>query len=380
MLDDATDYERIDMTDFADFISGGVLPVRDNRGDGSWRALKYEDLLFLLESVHERRMAFCESYPSQDKGGWPAYLAQNFMPPSSRRLDVRPVQRIYRELRELALDASAGYVWAVASFCNPDLEIPTDGSVTEASSVNAAHTFGERKAACESSDAPDIFAPPLDPQSGKYIGGALSDRTVLKGDVLRRCYWLVKRLTRVMYSETSITDTEAGPPNFGAYDLIGWSFGGATPERQSQRVSGVPMSIYSVSRSRDSNYTTSHVANFTWSRPRTVSHLKSAAAVFVLEYSHGSTNRWFAIPLRCAVQGDAIADVHMDRATADYMARRVLAAVGRPYVAEGSRPDHLEEQEGETVYLSGVSVICDLELPAEVNSAGWNWAPGVGGE
>ena len=56
MITSVSEYECVNVTnpDLSGFITGDILPVRDNRGDGSWRAMKYEDLLFLQEAMTER--------------------------------------------------------------------------------------------------------------------------------------------------------------------------------------------------------------------------------------------------------------------------------------------------------------------------------------
>lgn len=59
MITSASGYECLNVTnpDLSGFITGDILPVRDNRGDGSWRAMRYEDLLFLQEAMAEREWA-----------------------------------------------------------------------------------------------------------------------------------------------------------------------------------------------------------------------------------------------------------------------------------------------------------------------------------
>ena len=57
MLDDASRYECLDVAGLEGFITGGIMPERDLRNDGSWRAMKYEDLLFLKEAYLERGAA-----------------------------------------------------------------------------------------------------------------------------------------------------------------------------------------------------------------------------------------------------------------------------------------------------------------------------------
>lgn len=57
MLNDASKYECLDVTGLEGFITGGIMPKRDTNGDGSWRAMKYEDLLFLKEAYLERGAA-----------------------------------------------------------------------------------------------------------------------------------------------------------------------------------------------------------------------------------------------------------------------------------------------------------------------------------
>ncbi len=57
MLDDASKYECLDVTGLEGFITGDIMPKRDLRKDGSWRAMRYEDLLFLREAYLERGAA-----------------------------------------------------------------------------------------------------------------------------------------------------------------------------------------------------------------------------------------------------------------------------------------------------------------------------------
>lgn len=68
MLDSANKYRCLDMTGLESFVTGGIMPVRDLRKDGSWRALKYEDMLFLAEAKRERQH-------------WKALPAERYSPP-----------------------------------------------------------------------------------------------------------------------------------------------------------------------------------------------------------------------------------------------------------------------------------------------------------
>lgn len=376
MLDTASDYEQLDVAGLARFIKGDVWPVREVRGDGSWRAMKYEDLLFLLEAVRERGIVRYENHDEQNFEYWKQWLAQNFSPANAPRFEVPPIQRIYRQLREWATDPHSGLVWSSSFFVNPDVTIPADGTVVEVNQGDSI--FGERTSACEEADAPDIFALPYDEATHRYIGGALGDRVALKGDTMRRCFWLVKRLTRSAYNQT-----DSHLPEYGSHDMIQWAYypedteetDYPEDEREVQRMSGRPSTLWGIARTRVS-WSTAHAANVTWSRPRKTSHLANATAVFRLQYSHtGSADRFFGMPLRCTVQDGRITDERMGDATADYMASRVLAKVGRPYVADGEKPTHLAVRENESVSLVGVRVLCDHEFPAEVNSTGWEWTP-----
>ncbi len=54
MLNSAADYKCVDVTGLEGFITGDPLPKRDIRADGSRRAVKYEDALFLAEAWEER--------------------------------------------------------------------------------------------------------------------------------------------------------------------------------------------------------------------------------------------------------------------------------------------------------------------------------------
>ena len=66
MLDSASGYECLDMTGLDWAITGNIMPKRDAQKDGSWRAMKYEDLLFLKEAYQERLQA---SYSVVGGGG-----------------------------------------------------------------------------------------------------------------------------------------------------------------------------------------------------------------------------------------------------------------------------------------------------------------------
>lgn len=55
MIDSASNYKEMDVSTLSGFISGGIFPVRKKKIDGSWRRLKYEDLLFLKEGKLERK-------------------------------------------------------------------------------------------------------------------------------------------------------------------------------------------------------------------------------------------------------------------------------------------------------------------------------------
>ena len=52
MINSVAGYEMVDVTGLGRFVTGGILPVREG---GARRALKYEDLLFLMEGKLERQ-------------------------------------------------------------------------------------------------------------------------------------------------------------------------------------------------------------------------------------------------------------------------------------------------------------------------------------
>jgi hypothetical protein len=54
MLTSADQYRYINASSVADYITGDIMPVRDTRGDDSWKILKYEDPIFLKEAYLER--------------------------------------------------------------------------------------------------------------------------------------------------------------------------------------------------------------------------------------------------------------------------------------------------------------------------------------
>ena len=78
MLDSASGYECLDMTGLDWAITGNIMPKRDAQKDGSWRAMKYEDLLFLKEAYQERLQA---SYSVVRGGGGGGYFPYKQEPP-----------------------------------------------------------------------------------------------------------------------------------------------------------------------------------------------------------------------------------------------------------------------------------------------------------
>lgn len=318
MISSASGYEWVNVTPLSGFIMGDIMPVRDNRGDGSWRRLKYEDLLFLMEAQLER-------------ANW-RYAAS---------ASVTPLGRALRRL----LTLNQG-IWPSASgwvneYLDREAAMPTGIVATTSSAAIPA--------ACGIGAAPFAARP------------SSSSLRQLKADELRRMFYNVKLATRTV---TSVTDQDLatswtgttvytqsdGSSNSGnpvaRWGLL-WNHGNAT------RV-GSPYIVISITYK-------SEIATYPHA---------TAATLLVKVHSRftksGGGEFYDIVALPCSVSAGAIAVPSLSG-----IAQQIAALHGLNYT---TAPGYITTGGGD-INITDMALVVDHEFPAEINSVNWNWSP-----
>lgn len=318
MISSAIGYEWVNVAGLSSFITGDILPVRDNRGDGSWQRLKYEDLLFLMEAQLER-------------ANW------RYAPSAS----VTPLGRALN--RTLTINQG---IWPSASgwvneYLDREAAMPT-GIVATTSSATIP-------AACGIGAAPFAARP------------ANNYQRLLAADDIRTMFYNVKLATRTVTSVTAQdlatswtgttvytqSDGSSGPPSnpFPSWGAL-WSHGNAT------RV-GSPYDVISITYK-------SQIATYPHA---------SAATLLVKVYSFTSSSTvvWYdVVALPCSVTAGAVAVPSLSG-----LAQQIAALHGLNYT---TAPGYITTGGG-NISIADMALVVDHVFPAEINSVNWNWSP-----
>ncbi len=335
MLNSAADYRCVDVTGLSGFITGDPLPRRDKKGDGSWRAMKYEDLLFLQEAREERRLCAQSALPAKasPKGrvlSWSVFS------------DAFPTGSIdFRSQTE-----SGGF------FMDADVAIPT--AVTTCSTNENPYAIAMPGAF---STTYNDYVPEYEPLSWKKPVGDLALGNV---DDVRRAYYNVQEQTRsIIYAPSwyygTITATLVIHHNDGTSETVDYS------DAQ------VAYEFIHTNRGR-TNY-----LHATWTPPANLGRFvfaRSATLLICLICNGGNGDAYDLIPFHCTVTNGLVAMPQIDFAT---LISDACTRHGIPYYA--TDPGYIESNVSGSVWFSRMSLIIDHDFPAEVESLNWNWEP-----
>lgn len=318
MISSASGYEWVNVARLSSFISGDIMPVRDNRGDGSWQRLKYEDLLFLMEAQLER-------------ANW------RYAPSAS----VTPLGRALLRTDTLNLGIWPSASGWVNEYLDREAAMPTGIVATTSSAAIPA--------ACGIGAAPFAASP---------SSGLLRQ---LEADELRRMFYNVKLATRTVtsvtaqdlatsWTGTTVETKSDGSSNSGdpvaRWGLL-WSHGTAT------RV-GSPYIVISITYK-------SEIATYPHA---------TAATLLVKVYSrftNSGSGEWYDIvSVPCSVSAGAIAVPSLSG-----IAKQIAALHGLNYTTE---PGYITTGGGD-INITDMALVVDHEFPAEINSVNWNWSP-----
>lgn len=317
MISSASGYEWVNVTPLSGFISGDIMPVRDDREDGSWQRLKYEDLLFLMEAQLER-------------ANW-RYAPSALVTPPGRVLK-RAVT-----LNQGIWPSDSGWV---NEYFDREAAMPT-GIVATTQGVTIP-------AACGINAAPFAARP------------ANNYQRRLAADDIRTMFYNVKLATRTVTSvtaqdlATSWTGTTVytqsdGTQNVGTpYEGWGvlWDHGNAT------RV-GSPYEVISITYK-------SEIATYP--------HASAATLLVKVESALDNvTGIWYdVVALPCSVTAGAVAVPSLSG-----LAQQIAAVHGLNYT---TAPGFITTGGG-LIGIGDMALVVDHVFPAEINSLNWDWTP-----
>lgn len=325
MLDAASKYEMLDVTGLEGFITGDVMPVRDLRGDGSWRALRYEDLLFLREALLEREAVVTS-----------AVLSENIAPPG-RCLD--------RLAFNNAVEFWQGYLLSQDTSDSDGLRfIDKDATFAASTSYSTEQKSLVALVRGKTVDLLDASA------SGAGLSADCVRRAYVNTLRLVRTFMAVSPFEVVTTTKTDTTVREDGTRTSNTVSVRGAATlyatypalrGSSSSVRCSFSYHDLPSSRW-VSQSR-------------WLYLIKVSRFDAGAVTptdssWLLLHRIGGNNRITAPSLE-----------NVARTGASY-----YGTYQEPYYCEGG---------GVEVSLVGMGVIVDHCFPADVTSLGWSWQP-----
>lgn len=326
MLDSAEKYEVLDVTGLERFITGDVLPARDLRGDGSARALKYEDLLFLHEARLEREAVSSVSGVTVSPYG--------------------------RRLNRFAFNSAAGTSSFSSRIISPNATSDNGGWCF----IDPAATFA---ASTSYSTVQKSLTALVRDKSFSLLDTSASG-AALKADCLRRAYANTLRLSRtyrpVPASGTvTVTETTTYVQEDGTQ-----SSSSVTKEGATILYSTTPATRVGSANVRCS-FAYHDVPSSRW-----VSQSRWLYLIEVARYDSEATPADCAWLLLSRVGGNnAITAPNLEN----------VARTGASYYGTYNAAPYYCESGGVAVSLVMMGVVVDHSFPAEVKSLGWDWQP-----
>ncbi len=334
MLTAASQYEMLDMAGLEGFVSGGVMPARDVRGDGSWRAMRYEDLLFLAEAYAERKAA--------------VGLTPSSAPPG-RTLDAAAFASASWIDPSCVWSADSPEITAAGKYVSPAEEMCAFG-VAEIGAEDTISTCG-------------LFGGSAEELVRPSVGEAL------RADHVRRAYRDLGFLSATMrlvslpatWTCTSTYTVLEGEPPAPVVTTGSATFGGA------------PVTVYSQgSASRVGSSSMRY--SFAFGSMPSVRWPSACWWVFVAEVAHvvfsggeesayTSETRRFVVCRPCGASPSA--------PSMAAVAAEAAGAAGAPY----SAGPVYSERDAVTITIREAALAVDHDFPAEVSSLGWGWTP-----
>lgn len=335
MITSASAYECVDVTGLSSFITGEVMPKRDNNGDGSWRAKRYEDLLFLQEAYLERR-AVC------DDATFPVDVS------------TPPKPRIINNLYFNNAVSSLGAMVLQSGMPSYRIEyIDADKSPT----FNFADT--------NQTTIRDVLL---------SLGWNFTDdaRTVsgrkLTADDVRHAFWRTKKLKRSLYRvplESIYTCTYTFSYAGGTQD--GYSYSETGDWNGLLYATNMETVLLESSVNVRVSFTGKSVAQPRWMAR--ASSGKSQRWLYLCKVTHsvrGSVNSETKIKIVSRVMPNANPISNMALLTSQF-----ASACGFPY---NSSP-YYSQNDTYRYEVIDAAMIVEHDFPAEIDSLNWNWQP-----
>lgn len=331
MLDDASKYECLDVTGLEGFITGSIMPKRDILGNGSSRAMRYEDLLFLKEAylelgaAAENEIGEKATPPGRGLNDIPFYNATAF-PPSVTPLPSTGATESHK-----------------AYFIDPEAAINFQGR--DAGSEDLAQALANNGLSLEDDSA------------------AESPRGRLDSDAVRKAYHRLKKYSRTFRIPTGIMGTvtqtttyvtEDGETSSGSSVASEFGYGGVL--------------LYSTgyaSRVGSSNVRCS----FTYNTPEQCLWMYGTSWMYLIKgtqtYKNGGTESKIRLFRRVSGNG--------------YVAKpnlaNVLSAAASSMGFDCNPTPYYSENVTTAFHLLAAGLIIDHRFPSYFGDLNWNWEP-----
>ena len=335
MLDDASKYECLDVTGLEGFITGDIMPKRDLRNDGSWRAMKYEDLLFLNESYLERKRAIGLGPSSKVK------------PPGRMLSASRFRDATYIDLRYIH-DADGYEFNQRGNYIGDDIDLDGFGIVE----LDADATFDNCGMLMGSSPGelsrPSYGEPP-------------------KADHVRQAYYDLRYFKRTFRLVSSQDFADNSWQNIRVGEDGGQTVSSSGSGTGIGEIYSTGMATRLGSFNRRYSFTFHDLPEIPWS--------SACWWAFIVDVSHGirvgeigdsetvATTRRFMLFQPCGGSPSApdIAAV----------ASQTIAEAGCTY----SPAPYYSENESVSATVKEIGLVADHDFPSDFSSLGWNWEP-----
>ena len=313
MITSASGYECLDVTGLESFIDGSIMPVREAREDGSWRCLKYEDLLFLHEAWRERLAALDGEVPSSLEN------------PYGRMLKKEKIYAIANGICMVPNHAQSGG-W---KYVTADVELPT--SVTMVQQRNIMEALGISYV--EQLTTPGVPEAKLD------------------AEYMQNAYRNIKRYSR---TAISINPVVAGKQEGWGHDVNNrWT------KSYSVDVEATGEMMWRKTSSR--NWANYIICNSDRVETKNAVWVKSAKAFAMYVGSNNNNNKQAIRPVACEAVGDGVVSVRVGAMNEQSVLKEMAEQMGIMYIAPGSVP--MASGEG-SIGLQGILLVVDHEFPA----------------